>query len=148
MITFLEFVQRNPIHPGYNTGKRTKDDETANGADSSINKVLKYRDWTFKPTTHAASQAKDRRPEFSLDDWKKMHAKVHAHVTSDTSKTNGEHLFHSKSADQSYVANVDHKNKEIRVITVLPKGKHNPKEGTKKYTMEGVEVELIYVELE
>lgn len=148
MITFLEYLQQNPNRGLHNLGKRTKSEEESHGSDSAINKTLKYRDWTFKPTTHAASQAKDRRPEFSLDDWKKMHAKVHDHVYNDQNKTNGEHLFHSKSQDQSYVANVDHKNKEIRVITVLPKGKHNPKEGTKKYTMEGFEVELIYVELE
>lgn len=51
-------------------------------------------------------------------------------------------MFTSRKKNQSYVGNVDHDKKQLRIITVLPKGRHDPKAGTKKYTVEGVEVEL------
>lgn len=150
MKTFLEYLQQNPGRDSHNLGKRSKDDEVAHGSDSNFKKTY-VKQWDFVPSIHAASQAKDRRPDFSHDDWKKLHTKIHNHLESlpADKKKNGEHLFHVKSADQSYVAHVDHPKKTVRIITVLPKGKHNAKEGTDKHTMESVNFEnLIIVELE
>lgn len=109
-----------------NTGKRTKDDEKSNAGSSKF-KYFKNRGWEIDPSIHAASQAKDRRPEMSVDDWKKLHRSVIAALPK--KPKGGDYLFYSKKQEQGYVASVNAKKRRIRVITVLPKGKHNPKGG-------------------
>lgn len=115
-----------------NTGKRTKDDEKSN-AEASKFKYFKNRGWEIDPSIHAASQAKDRRPEMSEDDWKKLHRSVIAAIPK---KANGDYLFYSKSQQQGYVASVSAKKKRIRIITVLPKKRSNAKPGTNRLVVE------------
>lgn len=54
----------------------------------------------------------------------------------------GEFMYHSKKHDQAALMNVDHEKKQLRVITVLPKGRSHPRPGTQKIMMEGVERDL------
>ena len=54
----------------------------------------------------------------------------------------GEFMYHSKKHDQAALMNVDHENKQLRVITVLPKGRSYPRPGTQKIMMEGVERDI------
>ena len=60
----------------------------------------------------------------------------------------GEFMYHSAKHNQAAVLNVDHEKKQLRVITVLPKGKSTPKPGTQKFMIEGVEQDIEVVILE
>lgn len=119
-----------------------KDDERQNARNSSINFVFKVQGWEIQPTIHAASQQSIRRPDLDQEDWKRLHRNV-IHGAPKNIKT-GEYLFFSRSFDQGYVA--AYNRKRLRIVTVLPKGRGNPKDGTTKILVEALELEMIEVE--
>ena len=98
-------------------------------------------------SVHASSQAKDRRPEFSKSDWIDLHKKTCAKIDEDGLYDDGWKLFYSKSMQQGYIcmmkyiAGKDLLN--IKVVTVLPKGKNNPQGGNN-----GGQTELELMEME
>ena len=109
--------------------------EKQNGKDSALSPERFMKgEWNFKPKIHVPSQAKERRPEWTSDDWHTLHDKVHG-VLTDYKKQyvpqgqlpakvkNGEVLFYSRKQKQGYFTNIDHQTKEVRMITVLPPGK-------------------------
>lgn len=53
----------------------------------------------------------------------------------------GEYLFTSRSANQSVIFNVDPTVNQLRVITILPPGRHMPKPGTPKVLIESIIVD-------
>lgn len=120
---------------------RSKEEEMEVAKMSPIFKKFALQGWTFEATIHAAAQAYDRRPGFEVDDWKKMHRSVLEAIKKNKSG-DGEYLFFSKSADQAYIAAVKAKQKMVRIITVLPKGKSFPLPGTEKLIVEGIAVEI------
>lgn len=131
-------------------GKRTKEEEKGVAKDSSIFKSWSSPDgWRFQSSVHAAAQAFDRRPDFKFDDWKTLHSRVAKKLSTFTRWTGNEFVFFSRSLDQGYVAAVDKDSKVVRIITVLPKGKNQPKTGTAKILLEffGVqELEIVHLD--
>lgn len=134
LFSFLnESAQMDRAAAVRNTGKRTKDDEKSN-ADISKFKSFKHDGWQIDPSVHAASQAKDRRPQMPVDGWNAMHKRVIAALPKKAK--GGDYLFYSKSDKQGYIASVNVKKKRIRVITVLPPKKSNAKPGTHRMVIE------------
>ena len=129
---------------------RSKDEEREIAAISSFNKKLSFRGWTFNPTIHASAQAHDRRSDYTLNHWKQLHLRVWEKVDELATKNgkSGDYLFYSKSLEQGYVAAVDFRKKEIRIVTVLPKGRNKAKDGTTFKMMEGLEEFIILEEFE
>ncbi len=110
----------------------SKDEEEARGKDSAMKPdPFNKGDWHFKPMVHAPSQAMDRRPEFKEEHWHQLHDKVHAVLNDRTKQVtdskmpskikDGEVVFYSRKQKQGYIGNVNHANKELRIVTVLPK---------------------------
>lgn len=80
--------------------------------------------WTVWARTHAAARAYQRLPNVTNQQWNDFTQKVLDKVsTFDKLKMEKEFLFHSKSMDLGYVAAVDPRNDEVRIISVLEKGK-------------------------
>lgn len=135
---------------GREGGKRTGEEERAVAGNSSIFKSWTSPEgWKIVSSVHAAAQAFDRRPEFKFDDWKKLHGRVAKKLESFTRWTGNEFVFFSRSLDQGYVAAVDKDSKSVKIITVLPKGKNQPKAGTAKILLEffGVqELEVFFLD--
>lgn len=146
MQSLRQFIESSQQHANMNRqhkSKRTKSEEQDWAKESKFNKVVKLNGYTFEPSIHASSQARDRRPEFSESDWKNLHRKAMWYIK-DNQITNGAHLFYSKSMEQGYVATV--KGKNVKIITVLPKLKHNPQGGNSKTDlamMEEIQIELL-----
>lgn len=94
--------------------------------------------YSFVGTGHTKTQSELRHKDLTSDDWKDLHSKVedHLHTIPKTEKKDGEYLFYSKSKDIGYVAHVNHKERKVHVITVLPKNRSNPKPGTSKVLVE------------
>lgn len=119
-----------------NLGKRTRTEEIEWGKDSAFNFKFVHQGVAFVPSIHSASQAKDRRPDLSESDWKKLHRKAYWYIH-DNNVKHGVFLFYSKELQQGYIAQVRPSrgtdgvsaSKVVAVITVLPKGKHNPMGG-------------------
>ena len=101
----------------------------------------KYQGWQFIPTVHQAAQAFDRCPKMDEDKWKDFHQKVFDKLKT-LKPIDGEFIFFSKKYQQAYVAAVDFQKKTVRIITVLPPGRSNPKPGTVRMIIEGQIVEL------
>ncbi|MDX1532665.1 MAG: hypothetical protein R3230_00505 [Nitrosopumilaceae archaeon] len=119
--------------------KRSKEEEKRVAlSDSEIYFRYKVNGWLFKATIHAAAQEYDRRPDMLQKDWKDFHNKVYDKVVK-MKPIDGEFIFFSKSWNQAYVATVDFTKMIVKVITVLPKGRSNPKPGTVRMIIEGVE---------
>lgn len=102
--------------------------------------------WTVVPNTHPAAQAADRRPEFSTDDWNKLHDKsvaaIHKHGV-----PSGYHVMFSRHMDQGYVTHVDHESKKLNIVTVLPRGKYRPtKEGDGRVIFESISEKFVEVD--
>jgi len=89
---------------------------------------------------HAKSQAHDRRPEFTKSDWDKLHKKTAEKINDDGMYDDGWKLFYSKSMQQGYIVLMkfvtSSNNLNVKVITVLPKGKNNPQGGNSGGTTE------------
>lgn len=126
---------------GNDSGKRTKDEEMAVAVQSAIYKKTQYQGYDIVPSVHAAAQAFDRRPDFTFDDWKKIHRS--AIDVFNKNKVDGDYIFFSKSLDQGYVANMSGRSKTMRIITVLPKGRKNPMPGTKQVMVESKLIDII-----
>lgn len=109
-------------------GKRSREEEIAYGKESAFNFTHKTSGMVFEPGIHGPAQARDRRPEFTKEDWKKLHRKVYWYIRDNDIKA-GTFLFYNEEKQQGYVAAVRAKGKEVRIITVLPKGKYNPSLG-------------------
>lgn len=77
-------------------------------------------------SNHPRARAFQRRPEFTERDWQELHRKVYDKIKSENLKS-GLYLFYSKSMQQGYICRYTFG--KVRVITVLPKGKHDPRGG-------------------
>lgn len=149
MMKFKEFLEESFQTDGSSrshrsTGKRSASEEFENAKKSPIFQKTQYRGWTIQSTVHAASQARDRRGEFKFDDWKTLHRNA-IHGIEREKPQNGEHVIFSKSKEQGYVVHVDNQKKHMRIITTLPKGKHNPKPGTGHLVVENEPFEILSV---
>lgn len=105
----------------------------------------KKEGWEFIALgNHAKARAFQRRPDLTDKDWKTLHSKVFWKIRDDKLKS-GVYLFYSKSMEQGYVCRVLKEKKQVKIITVLPKGAKNPSMGsdtqekTKLAMMEGFE---------
>jgi hypothetical protein len=128
--------------------KRSKEEEKRVAlSDSEIYFRHKINGWLFKATIHAAAQEYDRRPDMLEADWKDFHKRVYDKIEK-MKPIDGEFIFFSKKWQQAYVASVDFSKKIVRVITVLPKGRSNPKPGTIRMIIEGTEYDLSIIECE
>ena len=123
---------------------KTKELELAK--QSSIFKTLKFRDWTIIPTAHSGAQALMRVPEYDLDDWKLIHLRMMDHILNNTIAS-GHYLFYSKSLEQGYVVDINVDNKKIKIVTILPKRRNNPKPGTEKILVENQYIDVQIIEL-
>lgn len=127
-------------------GKRSKEEEIAIAKQSPIFKDTQYQGWKIEISVHAAAQAYDRRPEFEFNQWKDLHRKA----INGIGKGSGDFIVYSKSMEQGYVVSVSNRKKHLKVVTVLPRGRKNPKPGTELVLVEQMfnnnEIELIEVE--
>lgn len=112
---------------------------------SQFPSFYKKEGWEFIALgNHAKARAFQRRPEFNEKDWKDLHSKVFWKIRDDKLKS-GVYLFFSKSMQQGYVCRVLREKRQIKIITVLPKGAKNPSMGsdtqekTELSIMEGLE---------
>lgn len=122
-----------------------KSTEIKNFNGSNFKKTHILNGWTVRPTIHAASQAKERRPDHTENDWFNLHSKMINHiVVNDT--PSGDHAFYSKSTRQGYIASVNNANKNINIITVLPAGHSRTKAGTDKHLLENSDIKIIFLD--
>ncbi len=90
-------------------------------------------------TNHGFERIKERS-KIGLEGLKKLFQRAMDWVDRNARKA-GEYLFFSKSLNQGFVAKIAGKN--VKLITFLPFGKHNPKPGTKVEIVENyTEVDL------
>lgn len=138
------------VHTG--TGRSKKyDKKDKDRIEKEQSKVSEFPDfykkegWEFIALgNHAKARAFQRRPDLTDKDWKSLHSKVFWKIRDDKLKS-GVYLFYSKSMEQGYVCRVLKEKKQVKIITVLPKGAKNPSVGsdtqekTKLAMMEGFE---------
>lgn len=104
--------------------------------------IHKVGDWETTKTDHAVERA-DQRSGGDLPGGHHdfMH-KVVKHVSNVKNPRNGEFYYHSKKHDQGAFLYVHHNPKQIRVKTILPKGKsHMTQAGDKMFMVEGSSLE-------
>jgi hypothetical protein len=137
---FKQYIEES-FQSGRPKNTRSKSEEMEIAKQSPIYKKATYNGWKIDVSVHAAAQAFDRRPDFEYDDWMKLHQR--AIDSFSKNKVDGEYIYFSKSLDQGYVVAMSGRAKSMRIITVLPKGRSNPKPGTKQMMVEGVEIEIL-----
>ncbi len=93
--------------------------ERANASKSALPELHKTTGWRIETTTHARSQALIRHPLKTAEDWQSLHRNIVHGLISAKDKNNGTHLIYSASHDHGVIAAVNHKKKEIHVVTVL-----------------------------
>nr|DAF18166.1 MAG TPA: hypothetical protein [Caudoviricetes sp.] len=147
------------VHTG--TGRSKKyDKKDKDRIEKEQSKVSEFPDfykkegWEFIALgNHAKARAFQRRPDMTDKDWKSLHSKVFWKIRDDKLKS-GVYLFYSKSMEQGYVCRVLKDKKQVKIITVLPKGAKNPslgsdtQEKTQLAVMEGAEYSTEMVLLE
>jgi hypothetical protein len=95
--------------------------------------------WSVVKTKHGLEREHERHGgELPGGHHEFMH-KVIKKISGVKNPRSGEFMYHSMKHNQAAVLNVDHEKKQLRVITVLPKGRTVPKAGTQKFMIEGVE---------
>lgn len=143
MKTFKEFmVEAQTGKAAFKKPKgKGKEYEIKNAGESAFKGYRDVKnDIVIQPSVHAASQAKDRRPEFSEQDWKQLHKKTAQKIDDDGLYDDGWKLFYSKSMQQGYICVLKFNDGSgilnVKVVTVLPKGKNNPQGGNSGGTTE------------
>lgn len=126
-------------------GQRTKGDERDLAAKSNLQDKTQFQGWTITSSIHARARAFERVHHHTTKDWKEIFRRS----VKNLGKLSGDFILFSKEFDQGIVAKVDQKKKSIKVITVLPKGRQQEKEGTDKLIFEQFDIgELIFIEFE
>lgn len=131
--TFKEYLLLKNLEVGEST-IFNKDQEIERGKTSELSpNYSKKGKWSFEPQVHAPSQATQYRPEFKSSDWHELHDKVHAVLDDKTKQVtdnkmipsikDGTVVFYSRKQQQGYVTNVHRPSCQVRLVTVLPKGK-------------------------
>jgi len=134
-------------------GKRSKPEEQKVAPYSNIFFKYPFKGWKFEATIHAAAQEYDRRPDMLEDDWKDFHSRVFDKLEK-MKPINGVFVFFSKKYQQSYIAAVNFETKTVKIITVLPKGKSDPRQSgpskapTIRMIIEGQQYDLEMIECE
>lgn len=123
----------------------SKEEERELAELSAFTFPFRYIGYKVEPSIHAAAQAHLRRPDMDRDTWKKMHRNVVMTIKGKNLGT-GDYVFYSKSLKQAYVASYNTRQKMIRVLTVLPEGRSNPKPGTTRMVTESLNIQIIEVE--
>lgn len=142
------FYNRAGANINPNANKRTREEELELAKKSTLQR-MKVGKWTVKPTIHGAAQAYDRVGDITTQQWADMHKRMVAaleKVTDIPTKRETEVIFYSKSLNQAYVVAHDPEKSELRIMTVLPRGKQIAKPGTKKIMMESP-IDVFYLEL-
>jgi hypothetical protein len=112
----------------------TKDDEINHAKKSSLKSGM-IGSYKIQVSTHAASRAFQRRPDMAPTHWNDLMTKAVSALRKERKKESS-YVVHSKSHDQALVLNHIPKSRTIRVITTLPKGRSNAKDGTSKVLVE------------
>jgi len=132
--------------------------ERRNARCSVMSQYVQLRGWEIENRIHARSrEVTDSSRDISKEELFQFYNRMIDHVDTLTGKVNREFLVRSKSLDRSMVINLDtygdpndrrnpNKVKQIRVITVLPVGRHRPKPGTKVILIENKQYEVIEIE--
>lgn len=146
MKTYQELLEKAPKKPNPYDKPKTDGPKKTDYVKYPDHLTHHVDGWETVKTSHASDREGERghMPGGHHDFMKK----VVGHVSKVTHPKNGEYLYVSKKHDQGVVVNVNHEHKQVRAITVLPPGRHHPKEGTKKIMVEGIEFILPTVILE
>jgi hypothetical protein len=125
--------------------KLPKDVERRYASKSAMRPRVRVGEWTIKSTMHGAARAYQRVPTWTSANWLQLFEKIVAKLPSLKlpSKEEVEVLFYSSSMKQGLAMAYDKSRLEMRVITVLPPGANIPLPNTKKYIVEGVELETM-----
>lgn len=135
-----------------------KQQELQNARGSVMPRLIQYRGWEIENRIHARSQqSTDPSRDISREDLLKFYDNLIDRVNTFKKEVNQEFLVRSRSMNRSMIVNLDNygdpndyrnpnKVKQIRVITVLPIGRHRPKTGTKTILIENIEYEVIEIE--
>ena len=129
--------------------------ELENSTKSAARHDHRIGDWTVSYSTHASSQAYERRPNYTREHWAEIHKSAINHIENHGLENDDtERIFFSrKSKDnlpqgQGYVAQV-RKGKHLRIITTLDPGvSRAAKPGTPKHLIESEEYQYQVVFLE
>lgn len=106
-------------------------------------KDLFVNGFNIRASIHAASQAFERAKHMTKERWKEFFTKV-TNKIKEMKLKDGDYLFYSRKAKQGSVLNISNKN--INLITTLPRGKSFPKPGTERMMMEEKEYEIIEID--
>lgn len=154
MMTFLEFVDKGliesfsfhdedfedgPLHATL-AQRLSRDSSLQNHKIGNVDVVASH---------HAAARVVQRHPESKPDDWHQFSKNVVSYLKTKGTTPSKEVLIKSKSLGHSVIANVQYNGdkKQIRYVTVLPKGKNSAQIGTQKIMVESVLVELEVVDI-
>lgn len=137
-ISFIEFVDESYQVGSHKSPRRepdhSREDEVNHARKSSLQSGT-LGAYKVKVSTHAAARAYQRRPDLAPHHWADMLHKTMKAVRNERHKEKS-YVVHSKTHDQAIVVHHIPQSRTIRVITTLPKGKSNAKEGTSKVMVE------------
>lgn len=158
----------NKIHESFTP--RTKEDEIINGKDSALSQEKQKFDsgkWEFDPQIHGPSQAKDRRPNWSSDDWNELLDRSHQALTKPAMQvvSKGKQrisitpdkpvVVYSLKKQQGVLLHMEPKipmtvkgGGRTRLGTILPPGKSFADSGTQRIVIENVETEVQVIIIE
>jgi hypothetical protein len=149
--------------------KRTKEEEIEFGKDSALKPgIRQFSKSHCDMQLHGPSQARDRQPKWSEDDWDDLFLRGHKAIESPAYQLQGpgrtpkkvepgQVIVYSIGKKQGFVVNVAHKVQgtakegvNTRVITVPPRGASMPADKkTQRILIEGMEFtedQIIYIE--
>lgn len=107
---------------------------------------------------HADQRKQERHPqkdkEFILSSVEKMTDFIKKNLAKVGQVGDGEFLFKIKSIDQSFILSYRRsydepsiKKKNLYIVTILPTGRHRPKQGTQAYIVENID-EMVMFEVD
>lgn len=139
MQTFIEFLESrqsgfpHQIRHSKGTNKRTHQEELDLQKKTTIYRDTQVGQFKVFVTQHQGQRAFDRRNDLSFQDWKKIHRRQSLGLNG---KESGNYMVFSKEYSQGYIVRQNLRRKELKIITVLPKGKKFPGQDTQELFVE------------
>lgn len=113
---------------------RSKEDELKHGEDSHAKSGI-HHGIHVNVLIHPKSRSVDHGNRLNSDHWNDIFSRAANHAKD---KPNTHYLFYSKKHQQGFVGHWMPHKKQMDVLTILPKGRRNPKPDTKLHMMESV----------
>lgn len=91
-----------------------------------------WRFYTRSQEFHALARSVQRAKKLEEKDWIEIHERVNDDIIKNNRPETKYYLYYSKEYNIAYICDLKRSTKEVKILTVLPRGHKDPEKGTRR----------------